>query len=143
MQKSKIKMQNVIENSKLEKERFKKEFIARCIRFTVEIIKLCRELRKNSLFWPICDQLIRSSSSIGANVVEAKSASSKQEYKKFFEIALKSANETIYWLLVVRSVNQDSNLKAIIEKLYKEAIEISKIIGASVLTLKGKKNFAF
>jgi four helix bundle protein len=130
-----------IQNSKLEKDRFKKEFIARLIRFTVDIMKLCRELKKDSLFWSICDQLIRSSASIGANVVEAKSASSKLEYKKFFEIALKSANETIYWLLVVKSVNQNNKLKPEIDRFYKEVIEISKIIGSSVLTLKGRKSF--
>ena len=128
-----------IQNSKLEKDRFKKEFIARCIRFTIDIIKLCRELKKDSLFWSICDQIIRSSASIGANIVEAKSASSKLEYKKFFEIALKSANETIYWLLVAKSVNQNKDLKLTIDRLYNEVIEISKIIGSSVLTLKGKK----
>ena len=132
-----------MQNSKLDKDKFKKEFIARCIRFTVDIVKLCRELRKDSLFWSICDQIIRSSASIGANVVEAKSASSKLEYKKFFEIALKSGNETIYWLLVVKSVNSNDNLKSGIIRLYNEALEISKIIGSSVLTLKGKKNFTF
>ena len=132
-----------MQNSKLDKDKFKKEFIARCIRFTVDIVKLCRELRKDSLFWSICDQIIRSSASIGANVVEAKSASSKLEYKKFFEIALKSSNETTYWLLVVKFVNGNDNLKSEIIRLYNEAIEISKIIGSSVLTLKGKKNFTF
>jgi four helix bundle protein len=143
MQKSKIKMQNVIQNSKLEKDRFKKEFIARLIRFTVDIIRVCRELEKDNIFWSICDQLIRSSASVGANIVEAKSASSKLEYKKFFEIALKSANETIYWLLVIKSVNQNKNLKSEINRLYNEVIEISKIVGPSVLTLKGKKHFEF
>ena len=42
------------------------------------------------------DQLLRSATSIGANVVEAKSASSKRDFIKFYEIALKSANETKY-----------------------------------------------
>jgi len=42
------------------------------------------------------DQLLRSATSIGANVMEAKSASSKRDFIKFYEIALKSANEIKY-----------------------------------------------
>ena len=89
------------------------------------------------MLWPIIDQLIRSATSIGANVVEAKSSSSKRDYLKFFEIALKSANETKYWLILIREINLE--LKQEAEEHLREADEISKVIGASVLTLKGKK----
>ena len=121
-----------------EKEKFKENFVKRLISFTVQIIRFCRKLKSDSSLWSIIDQLIRSAGSIGANVVEAKSSSSKRDYLHFFEIALKSANETKYWLLVVIEVSSADKDQA--ENLYQEAEEISKILASSVLTLKGKKD---
>jgi len=120
-----------------EKEEFKKDFIRRLIRFSVEILKFCERLKQERTFWSIIDQLIRSATSIGANVVEAKSSSSKKDYLHFFEIALKSANETKYWLILIRE--SVPRLKEGVEQLLNEAEQISKIIGSSVLTLKGKR----
>jgi len=120
-----------------ENAKFKMEFNRRLIRFSLEIIKFCQEVRKNRNLWSIVDQLIRSATSIGANVIEAKSSSSKLDYLKFFQIALKSANETKYWLILVRESAE--NLKEQADKLLQEADEIAKIIGAGVLTMKGKK----
>jgi len=73
---------------------------------------------------------------MGANVVEAKSAHSKKDYVKFFEIALKSANETKYWLLVIK---ETTNNKKENEDILRETIEIANILASSVLTLKGKR----
>lgn len=120
-----------------EKEKFKENFIKRLIRFSIKILNFCEKMRQKRMLWPIIDQLIRSATSIGANVVEAKSSSSKRDYLKFFEIALKSANETKYWLILIREINLE--LKQEAEEHLREADEISKVIGASVLTLKGKK----
>jgi four helix bundle protein len=120
-----------------DKEKFKKEFISRLIKFSIGIVRFTDELKEKRLPYSISDQLIRSSTSIGANVVEAKSSHSKKDYIKFFEIALKSANETKYWLLIVKEVNKDSNKKT--EKFLKETIEIANILASSILTLKGRK----
>ncbi len=122
-----------------DKEKFKNDFYKRLIRFSLEIIKLCKLMREDRNLWPIADQLIRSSTSVGANVIEAKSSSSKREYIKFFEIALKSANETKYWLMLVRESSTAFASEA--ERLLKEANEIAKILGSGVLTMKGKKKF--
>lgn len=111
----------------------------RSYNFSLKVIKLISEFPSNKTFWVIGDQLLRSSTSIGANIVEAKSSSSKREFIKFYGISLKSANETKYWLCLLR----DSELKGInksnIEKLLSEAIEISNMLGSSLLTMKGKK----
>ena len=120
-----------------EREKFKIEFTNRLIKFSVQVIKFCSSLSSERTFWPLVDQLIRSACSIGANVVEAKSSSSKRDYLHFFEIALKSANETKYWLLVIKETSP--RFVAQIDLLYREADEISKVLGSSVLTLKGKK----
>lgn len=123
--------------SQNDKAKFKKDFIRRLINLGLDGIKLCRELKKDNLFWSVCDQLLRSICSIGANVVEAQSASSKKDYIKFFEIALKSANETKYWLILIQEVDPISKNKS--TELLKEIEEISKIIGAGVLTMKNRR----
>ena len=132
MQNAKIKMQN-------EKEKFKKDFIRRLIEFSLRTVKFAAKLRKDRNLWSIVDQLIDAATSIGANVIEAKSSSSRRDYIKFFEIALKSANETKYWYLLIREAATNLEIKKEADELLKEANEISKIIGSSVLTLKGKK----
>ncbi len=120
-----------------EKEKFKENFIKRLIKFSIEVISFTEKLKSNRVLWPVSDQLVRSATSIGANVVEAKSSSSKRDYIRFFEIALKSANETKYWLMVVQESAPEHGAET--AKLYQEADELSKILGSSVLTLKGKK----
>lgn len=120
-----------------DKEKFKKEFIGRLIKFSVSILGFAEKLRKDRNLWPVADQLIRSATSIGANVVEAKSASSKRDYLKFFEIALKSANETKFWLMTIREYSNE--LKEESDSHLEESIEIAKVIAVSVLTLKGKR----
>jgi len=117
--------------------KFKIEFNKRLIRFSLNIIKLCKEIRKDRNLWAIADQLIRSATSIGANIIEAKASSSKLDYLKFFQIALKSANETKYWLILVSE--SIAGFKNQTNQLLKEVDEIAKIIGAGVLTMKGRK----
>ncbi|MFH1049073.1 MAG: four helix bundle protein [Patescibacteria group bacterium] len=104
--------------------------------FSLEVIKFVAEFPSEKLFWIISDQLLRSATSVGANLVEAKSSSSKRDFIKYYEIALKSANETKYWLCLLRDgtkVNKDK-----ISKLLQEIEEISRMLGSSLLTLKNK-----
>ena len=65
-------------------------------------IQLTKDLPEKRVFWSISDQLVRSATSIGANIIEGKSASSKRDFIRYHEIALKSANETKYWLGLMR-----------------------------------------
>jgi len=117
--------------------KFKLEFNKRLIRFSLDIIRVCREAQKDRGLWVIADQLMRSATSIGANVIEEKSASSKLDYLKYFQIALKSANETKYWLILFRE--SSPGLKDQAETLLKETNEIANILGAGILTMKGKR----
>jgi four helix bundle protein len=77
------------------------------------------------------DQLIRSGSSIGANVVEGKSGSSKKDWRNFYTIALKSANETKYWLCLIRDTMDVP--KPVIGELITEADELSNIIASIII----------
>ena len=109
----------------------------RCYRFSIAIIKLTRDLPEKRVYWTVSDQVVRSATSIGANIIEGKSASSKKDFIRYYEIALKSANETKYWLGLLRdALNID---KTEINKSMKETTELAKILAASVLTMKGKK----
>ena len=123
-------MQN--QNSKL-----KTELKYRCYYYSIEIIKFLETLPEKKIYWVISDQLLRAATSIGANIVEAKASSSKRDFIKFYEIALKSANETKYWLGLLRDATGADKNK--INQLLKEVEEISKMLGSSVLTLKNKK----
>lgn len=122
-----------------DREKFKMDFIKRLIVFSIKIIKFSETLRSNKIFYSIIDQLVRCSTSIGANVVEAKSSHSKKDYIKFFEIALKSSNETKYWLIIIKELKLKLEIMDKSDELLNETIEISKILASSVLTLKGKK----
>ena|SRR3989344_5318181 len=117
--------------------KFKTDLVGRCYRFSLDVIKLTDELPNKRSAWVITDQLIRSATSIGANLTEARASSSRLEFKKFYEIALKSANESKYWLNLLH----DSGLltKQRIMLLLSELHELSSMIAASVMKLKGKK----
>jgi four helix bundle protein len=110
----------------------------RAYRFSLDVIHFIeKESAKRKIYYSLIDQLIRSSTSIGANIIEAKSSSSKKEFIRYLEIALKSANETKYWLCLFRDALMCDNEK--ISTLLKEVDEISKMIARSIITLKAKK----
>lgn len=74
----------------------------RAYHFSLAIINLVRSFPEKRLYWILSDQLLRAATSIGANLIEAKSSSSKKDFIKFYQIGLKSANETKYWLCLIR-----------------------------------------
>lgn len=78
--------------------------------------------------------MLHSATSIIANIVEAKSASSRKDYINFFTHALKSANETKVWLCLLRDAR-----KVDVSKELQECEEIAKILAKSIITLKSKK----
>lgn len=66
--------------------------------FAVRIVKLYKHLIKNTKDYDIAKQLLRSGTSIGANVAEAQKAQSRADFTAKLFIALKEANETEYWI---------------------------------------------
>lgn len=109
----------------------------RCYQFSINVIKFMSQLPEKRIFWIISDQLVRAATSIGANIVEAQAASSKKDFIRFYEISLKSANETKYWLGLLRDGTKIE--KKGINELLEEANELAKMLGASLLTLKNRK----
>jgi four helix bundle protein len=83
----------------------------RCFYFSKEIIRFVKEANYERVFSSLYDQLVRSATSIGANVVEGRAGSSRKDWKNFYVIALKSANEAKYWLCLVRDTMDVQELK--------------------------------
>lgn len=109
----------------------------RCFYFSRDIISFVSSCKYDKVFYSLFDQLVRSSTSIGANLAEGSSGSSKKDWLKFLIIALKSSNETIYWLCLIRDTMDVS--KDEMNKLITEANEISKIIATIILKAKNNK----
>ncbi|MFH1827157.1 MAG: four helix bundle protein [bacterium] len=117
--------------------KFKSDLKQRCFNFSLKLIDFLNKLSKNNTSYIIKNQLLRSGMSIGANLFEASASSSKLEFKRFNEISLKSANETKYWLFLLKESNISDSYKTQI--LLNEVTELSKMIASGVLKLKGKK----
>ncbi|MEP6467083.1 MAG: four helix bundle protein [Parafilimonas sp.] len=108
----------------------------RAFYFSKEVILFIGKQKYERIYFSMFDQLLRSATSIGANLVEGVAGSSKNDFLKFNIIALKSANETKYWLCLIRdTIKCDKNL---LNKLINEANEISKIIASIVINTKSK-----
>jgi four helix bundle protein len=106
----------------------------RCYKFSVTVMRFICTLERKRILFPIVDQLLRSSTSVAANVIEAQSGHSRKDFRRFYEIALKSANETKYWLCLLRD---GANIKSEnILPILNEANQISKIIAASIIRMK-------
>ncbi|PIS23457.1 four helix bundle protein [candidate division WWE3 bacterium CG08_land_8_20_14_0_20_40_13] len=115
----------------------KKDIKYRAFYFSLDVIHFLESLSFRQSIKIISDQLIRSVTSIGANIVEARGSSSKKEFLKFIQISLKSSFEVTYWLALLDELLLDR--KEEMAKLKSEANEINKILNSSVLTLKGCK----
>lgn len=117
----------------------KSDLDERLIIFAIDVIKFCESLKHYRFLWKVFDQIIDSATSTGANRQEARASSSKREFIKFFEIALKSANETMFWLKIILRVITEPDRVTEGRRLLQEAQELCNILGSSVLTLKDKK----
>lgn len=113
---------------------FKESFKKRCFYFSIRIIEIGKKLSTTQTEKIMFHQLLRSGTSIGANVVEGSNGSSKKEYINFFQIALKSASETLYWLALVRETNKDLN--KICNELITECTEIKKLLTSIIINTK-------
>ena len=111
----------------------------RAYKYSIGMIEFLDTLPKDTSSQVIAKQLLRSATSIGANIVEAKGASSKRDFTNFFSHSLKSANESLYWLGLLRDAKKIDSAR--LEYLLNETKELANILGSSILTLKGKNKF--
>ncbi len=120
-----------------DKAKTKKEFKQRLYKFTLRLVDFLDELPNDNASRRIGDQLLRSGMSIIANYVEGQAASSKKDFTNYFNISLKSANESKLWLALLR----DSKRVKVddVSWFLNELDEIANIFASSILTLKGRK----
>ncbi|MBN1354357.1 MAG: four helix bundle protein [Candidatus Omnitrophica bacterium] len=117
----------------------KTELKDRTYRYAIKIIEFLDSLPSDPSTQTLLRQLLRSATSIGANIIEAKASSSKRDFTNFFTHSLKSANESLYWLGLLKDAKKISGPQ--LEYLIGETNELANILGSSILTLKGKKKF--
>lgn len=79
----------------------KKDIVERTFKFGVRIVKMVSGLPKTPSGFALGGQVVRSGTSVGANIEEAQSAVSKADFVNKMNIALKEARETSYWLRVL------------------------------------------
>ena len=117
-----------IPNSKTSNQNSKTEFQRRVYFYTLNSLKFLGTInpKNDYVTETIVRQLVRSLTSIGANIIEAKASNSKKDFARYFDIALKSANESKFWRYLLRDLKKTDKTK--VEEIIKEASEISKIL---------------
>lgn len=98
--------------------------------YAVKVIEFCEMLESKKQF-VIAKQLLRSGTSVGANIWEAQDAESKMDFIHKFKIAAKEANETKYWLLLCKRSKSYPGADHLLSDLHTIQKIISKIISSS------------
>ncbi len=108
----------------------------RCFHFSKEVIQFIQKVKYDRIYHSLFDQLLRSATSIGANMVEGGAGSTNKDFINFMHISLKSSNETKYWLCLIKETLEINTEKA--NDLINEANELSKIIASIIINAKKK-----
>ena len=105
--------------------------VNKTFQFALDIVQFCELLEENRKF-VISKQLLKSGTSIGANVREAQNAESKADFIHKIKIAAKEADETEYWLLICKN----SPSYPVNKQLLVDLTEIIKILSKIISTSK-------
>ena len=105
--------------------------------FAVDIVNLCTDIKENRKGNVLLNQLLRSGTSIGANIHEANYASSKADFVNKFQIALKECYESDYWLGLFKETKMITEIEY--ADMYDKCSKIRKLLIASINTAKGKQ----
>ena len=111
-----------------------KNIQSKAFNFAVRIVKLCKILKDERKEFILSNQLMRSGTSIGANLAEAQNAQSRADFLSKVNIALKEATETVYWLRLLEATEYITKVE--FDSIMADCIEIEKILVASVKTMK-------
>lgn len=102
--------------------------------FAVRIVKLCQFMSKNHHEFVLTKQLLKSGTSIGANVRESTNAESGADFIHKFGIAQKECDETLYWLELMKETGYLTEIE--FSSMAKDCNELMKIIRSIILTRK-------
>lgn len=106
--------------------------------FALRIVKLYNYLNSNKKEYAISKQLLRSGTSIGANVEESIGGASRKDFVNKMKIAYKEARETHYWIRLLK--DSDYLEKKLANSILKDCEELIKISGKIISTSKSKLN---
>lgn len=106
--------------------------------FAVRITHVCRSLIVKEKEYVLSNQLLRSGTSIGANVREALNCQTKRDFVYRLSISQKECDETLYWLELLRAT--DFLSLAEFNTLHDQATTLLKILRSIILTTKKKYN---
>ncbi|MGN1131865.1 MAG: four helix bundle protein [Ruminococcus sp.] len=104
--------------------------------FAVRIVKLYKYLCEQKKEFTLSKQLLRSGTSIGANVAEAQQAQSKPDFISKISIALKETSETKYWIKLLSATDYLSTSES--ESILSDCVEIEKILVSITKTSKNQ-----
>ena len=116
----------------------REELQARTKKFHVDVIRLCEKFPKNAAGFETAKQLIRSAGSVGANYRASARAKSSNDFIYKIEIVLEEADESHYWLEVVKDAKLQEGRE--LDRLIDEANELTAIFAATDKTNKAKRN---
>lgn len=102
--------------------------------FAVRIVKLYRFLCEQKKEYVLSKQLLRSGTSIGANIAEAQQAQIKADFISKVSISLKEASETKYWISLLNATNYLSEKE--VNSILSDCVEIEKILVSILKTSK-------
>ena len=104
------------------------------ISFAIRIVKLCRYIRNEKHEYELATQLLRSGTSIGANICESKNAQSRNDFISKLNIALKESDETLYWLTLLHKAEVLE--QHYFESIRKDCTELIKLLTSIIKTTK-------
>lgn len=105
--------------------------------FAVDIVHLCADIKENRKSNVLINQVLRSGTSIGANIHEANYASSKADFINKFQIALKECYETDYWLGLFKDTHMITEEEH--KDMFAQCSKIRKLLIASITTAKNNQ----
>ena len=106
--------------------------------FAVRIIKLYKYLNDDKKEYVLSKQLLRSGTSIGANIQEGLQGQSKKDFLMKMNISLKEASETKYWLRLLKATDYLTEKEQ--KSIFEDCIELEKILTAIVKTTSDEIN---
>ena len=109
---------------------------AKSYAFAIRIVRLYQTLTDRSKEFVLSKQCLRSGTAIGALVAESKHAQSKADFVSKLSIALKEADETVYWLNLLKDTGYISEKE--FTSIHNDALELVKILTSSTKSLKSQ-----
>jgi len=113
--------------------------VEKSFQFSVRIVNLYKHLVKEHKEYVLSKQLLRSGTSIGANVNEAQAAQSRADFIAKMSIASKEARETQYWIKLLIKTNYLNIDESFVKSLHEQSSELSKLLTSIVKTSQSKK----